>query len=207
VLKPAPQTPLSALAVMRVLEDAGLPAGVVNRVLTRDGAALVSAMLQDRRVRKRSFTGSTQVGRLLLAQAATRVVKCSMELGGNAPFLVFADADLDAAVEGALVAKLRHNSQACTAANRFYLEEPVADAFVVRLVRAMEGLRLGPGLSPGAQLGPLGNAESREKVARLVEAALRHGATLETGGVVPGGRGYFYPPMVLDHVEPWYSTT
>ncbi len=202
VLKPAPETPLSALSVMEVIEEAGVPAGVVNLIPTAESPAVVSALLRDARVRKLSFTGSTEVGRLLLAQAAGRIVKCSMELGGNAPFLVFADADLDAAVEGALVAKLRHNAEACTAANRFYVEEPIADAFVARLTDALAKLRPGPGLDPASQLGPLVNAESRDKVARLVDAALRHGAELRTGGVVPPGPGFFYPATVLDHVSP-----
>lgn len=202
VLKPAPETPLTALALMQVLEEAGLPAGVVNVVPTRASAALVSAALRDRHVRKLSFTGSTKVGRLLLAQAAGRVVKCSMELGGNAPFIVFSDADLDAAVEGALVAKLRHSGQTCVAANRFYVEEPIADAFVERLARAMAGLRVGPGLEPRTQIGPLVNAAGRDKVVRLVDAALRGGATLTTGGVVPPGPGFFYPPTLLDRVAP-----
>jgi succinate-semialdehyde dehydrogenase/glutarate-semialdehyde dehydrogenase len=200
VLKPAPETPLTALAVMAVLEEAGLPPGVVNVIPTLESPAVVSALLRDPRVRKLSFTGSTEVGRLLLAQAAARVVNCSMELGGNAPFVVFSDADLDAAIEGALVAKLRHNAEACTAANRFYVEAPIADAFVARLSEAMGKLRLGPGLAPGSDLGPLVNEESRSKVARLVESAVRRGATLRTGGFVPDGPGYFYPPTVLDHV-------
>ena len=200
VLKPAPETPLTALAVMEVLEEAGLPPGVVNVVPTAESEALVGAALRDPRVRKLSFTGSTEVGRLLLAQAAGRILDCSMELGGNAPFVVFADADLGAAVEGALVAKLRHNGEACTAANRFYVEEPVADEFVERLGSAMAALRVGPGLAPGTQVGPLVSEAAREKVVRLVDAALRRGAQLVTGGSVPPGPGFFYPPTLLDHV-------
>jgi len=202
VLKPAPETPLTALAVMEVLEEAGLPPGVVNVVPTAESEALVGAALRDPRVRKLSFTGSTEVGRLLLAQAAGRVLDCSMELGGNAPFIVFADADIDAAVEGALVAKLRHNGEACTAANRFYVEEPVADEFVDRLARAMSALRVGPGLASGTQVGPLVSEAAREKVIGLVDAALRRGARLVTGGSVPPGPGFFYPPTLLDRVAP-----
>jgi succinate-semialdehyde dehydrogenase/glutarate-semialdehyde dehydrogenase len=202
VLKPAPETPVTALAVMQVLEEAGLPHGVVSVVPTRDNEELVSAALLDPRVRKLSFTGSTEVGRLLLAQAAGRVLNCSMELGGNAPFIVLADADLDAAVEGALVAKLRNSGQSCTAANRFYVEAPIADAFAARLTRAMSALRVGPGLEPGTQVGPLIHAEGRDKIMRLVEAALRRGAKLLTGGAAAPGPGFFYPPTVLDHVAP-----
>lgn len=202
VLKPAPETPLTALAVMQVLEEAGLPHGVVNVVPTGDSEGLVSAALRDPRVRKLSFTGSTEVGRLLLAQAAGRVLSASMELGGNAPFIVLADADLDAAVEGALVAKLRNSGQSCTAANRFYVEAPIADVFAARLTRALAALRVGPGLEPGTQVGPLIHAEGRDKVVRLVETALRRGAKLLTGGAAAPGPGFFYPPTVLDHVAP-----
>lgn len=202
VLKPAPETPLTALAVMEVLEEAGVPAGIVNVIPTSESAAVVDALLSDPRLRKLSFTGSTQTGRILLARAAGRVVKCSMELGGNAPFVVFADADLDAAIEGALVAKLRHNAEACTAANRFYVEAPLADAFVSRLADAMRRLRLGPGLASGSELGPLVSEAARQKVAGLVAKALGHGAELVTGGVVPEGPGFFYPPTVVDRVRP-----
>jgi succinate-semialdehyde dehydrogenase/glutarate-semialdehyde dehydrogenase len=202
VLKPASETPLTALAVASLLAEAGVPPGVVNVVPTTRHAALVAALLQDSRVRKLSFTGSTEVGRLLLAQAAARVVNCAMELGGNAPFIVFADADLDAAVAGALIAKLRHNGEACTAANRFYVEAPVADAFAQKLTAAMAGLRVGNGLDPSVRIGPLVDAKTRHKVARLVEAAVGAGARLRTGGVLPDGPGFFYPATVLDRVAP-----
>lgn len=202
VLKPAPETPLTALAVMQVLEEAGLPPGVVNVVPTCESEALVAAALGDRRVRKLSFTGSTEVGRLLLAKAAERVLDCSMELGGNAPFIVLADADVDAAVEGAVLAKLRNNGEACTAANRFYVEDAIAERFVERLGAAMAALRVGPGMDPGTEIGPLVNREGRDKVVRLVDAALRGGARLVTGGSVPARAGFFYPPTLLDHVAP-----
>jgi len=202
VLKPAPETPLAALAVMEVLEQAGLPPGVVNVVPSAESPAVVSALLADRRLRKLSFTGSTETGRLLLEQAAARVLDCSMELGGNAPFLVYGDADLDAAVEGALVAKLRHNGETCTAANRFLVEESIADAFVERLVQAMARVRVGHGLEPDVELGPLVDEATRDKVTRLVQSALDAGATLRTGGKLPAGPGWFYPPTVLDHVPP-----
>jgi succinate-semialdehyde dehydrogenase/glutarate-semialdehyde dehydrogenase len=202
VLKPAGQTPLTALYVQRILEEAGVPPGVVNVVPTTRSAELTSAILADPRVRKLSFTGSTEVGRVLLAEAARRVVKCSMELGGNAPFLVFADADLDAAVEGAMVAKMRHNGETCTAANRFYVEAPVAEEFAARLARTMAALKVGNGMEPGVQLGPLIDAKTRDKVARLVGAATGTGARVRTGGTTPAGKGFFYPPTVLDRVAP-----
>ncbi|MEO8603875.1 MAG: NAD-dependent succinate-semialdehyde dehydrogenase [bacterium] len=200
VLKPAGETPLTALAVAALLAEAGAPAGVVNVVPTTHNAALVTAMLRDGRVRKLSFTGSTEVGRLLLAQAAERVIKCSMELGGNAPFIVFADADLDAALEGALIAKLRHNGEACTAANRFYIERPVAEAFARKLEVAFCDLKLGNGLDPSVRIGPLVDAATRDKVTRLVAAAVAAGARVRTGGSAPSGPGFFYPATVLDQV-------
>ena len=202
VLKPATETPLTALAVAAILAEAGAPAGVVNVVPTSRNAAVVSAMLADARVRKLSFTGSTEVGRLLLAQAAQRVVKCSMELGGNAPFVVFADADLDAAVAGAMLAKMRHNGEACTAANRFYVERPVAEAFSRQLAAAMGALKMGNGLDPAVRVGPLVDGATRAKVSRLVEAAVAAGARVCTGGAPAPGPGFFYPATVLDRVAP-----
>jgi succinate-semialdehyde dehydrogenase/glutarate-semialdehyde dehydrogenase len=202
VLKPATETPLTALAVAACLAEAGAPPGVVNVVPTTRNAEVVSALLRDRRVRKLSFTGSTEIGRRLLAQAAERVVKCSMELGGNAPFIVFADADLDAAVDGALIAKLRHNGETCTAANRFYVEAPIADAFAERLTAAMAALKLGNGLDPEVQIGPLVDAATRDKVERLVDAAVAAGARVRTGGTRAPGVGFFYPATVLDRVSP-----
>jgi succinate-semialdehyde dehydrogenase/glutarate-semialdehyde dehydrogenase len=202
VLKPASQTPLTALLMAELLAEAGVPPGVVNVVPSRSSGAVVSAMLADPRVRKLSFTGSTEVGSLLLAQAAKRIVSSSMELGGNAPFLVFADADLDAAIEGAMLAKMRHNAQTCTAANRFYVEEPVRQEFTRRLAEAMARVRVGHGLEPGVELGPMIDAGARDKVTRLVDAALAGGAKLVTGGRVPAGPGFFYPPTVLGDVAP-----
>jgi succinate-semialdehyde dehydrogenase/glutarate-semialdehyde dehydrogenase len=202
VLKPAEQTPLTPLLLQELFAEAGVPPGVVNVVPTTRSADVVAAILADPRVRKLSFTGSTEVGRMLLAEAAKRVVKCSMELGGNAPFLVFADADLDAAVEGAMVAKMRHNGETCTAANRFYVEEPVADEFARRLGRAMSSLKLGHGLDPQTQLGPLIDAGTRDKVERLVGAACSAGARVVTGASRPNGAGFFYAPTVLDRVAP-----
>src|SRR6202045_4013737 len=167
VLKPASETPLTALAIADVLARAGVPAGVVNVVPSTRSSVMVRAMLRDQRVRKLSFTGSTEVGRLLLAQAAERVISCSMELGGNAPFIVLNDADVDAAVQGAIVAKMRNGGQACTAANRFYVQRDIASAFVERLVDAMGALKVGNGLDAGVDLGPLVNAGARDKVHEL----------------------------------------
>jgi len=200
VLKPASETPLSALAMAALFHEAGVPPGVVNVVPSRKSGAVADAMLHDRRVRKLSFTGSTEVGRLLLSQAADRVVKCSMELGGNAPFIVLADADLDAAVGAAMVAKLRNGGESCTAANRFYVQEPVAAEFAHRFADEMRKVKLGPGLEEGVQLGPLVNARTRDKVAELVSDAVDCGARVLTGGAAPDRRGYFYEPTVLADV-------
>jgi succinate-semialdehyde dehydrogenase / glutarate-semialdehyde dehydrogenase len=197
VLKPASDTPLTALALGALLSDAGVPAGVVNVLPSRRSAAVVSAMLHDPRVRKLSFTGSTEVGRGLLREAADCVVSCSMELGGNAPFIVFDDADLDSAVAGAMVAKMRNGGEACTAANRFLVQRGIAAEFGKRLALSMGALRVGPGLEDGVQLGPLINAAGRDKVASLVDGAVSDGARIAVGGGIPEGPGFFYPPTVL----------
>jgi succinate-semialdehyde dehydrogenase/glutarate-semialdehyde dehydrogenase len=202
VLKPATDTPLTALALAALYEEAGVPPGVVNVVPSNRSGRVVSAMLHDPRVRKLSFTGSTEVGRVLLREAADTVVNCSMELGGNAPFIVFADADLDAAVEGALVAKMRNAGEACTAANRFYVARPVAGEFTERLANRLAALRVGPGLDAETQVGPLVNAATRDKVAELVDDAVARGATVVTGGGAPDRAGYFYRPTVLGDVPP-----
>jgi succinate-semialdehyde dehydrogenase/glutarate-semialdehyde dehydrogenase len=202
VLKPASDTPLTALAMAAILAEAGVPSGVVNVLPSRSSGKVVGAMLHDPRVRKVSFTGSTEVGRLLLAQAADQVVNTSMELGGNAPFLVFADADLDAAIDGAMIAKMRNAGEACTAANRFYVEESIAEAFSARLAGAMSALRVGPGTSPDTQVGPLVNEDTVAKVDSLVRDAVSAGATATTGGTRPDGPGYYYPPTVLTGVDP-----
>jgi succinate-semialdehyde dehydrogenase/glutarate-semialdehyde dehydrogenase len=200
VCKPAPETPLSALALAKIFEEAGTPPGVVNVVPTSGSSAFVSAVLSDQRVRKLSFTGSTEVGKLLLAQAAQRVVNCSMELGGNAPFIVFEDADLGEAVAGAMIAKMRNGGQACTAANRFLVHESVAAEFASRLTEKMRLLKMGPGLAPGVDVGPLINESARRKVAELVESAVANGARVLAGGDVPMGAGWYYPPTVLAEV-------
>jgi succinate-semialdehyde dehydrogenase/glutarate-semialdehyde dehydrogenase len=200
VLKPASDTPLTALAIGALLHEAGVPAGVVNVVPSQRSSAVVSAMLDSAPVRKLSFTGSTAVGRTLLHAAAERVVSCSMELGGNAPFLVLADADLDAAVSGAMVAKMRNGGEACTAANRFYVHDSVADEFATRLAEAMSGLRVGPGTDESTRLGPLINADAVATVDRLVSDAVTRGATVRTGGHALGRPGCYYAPTVLDDV-------
>src|SRR5437764_6688929 len=202
VLKPASATPLTAVAIAEVLADAGVPAGVVNVVPATRSSAVISAMLKDSRVRKLSFTGSTEVGRILLAQAAEKVISCSMELGGNAPFVVLADADLDAALEGALVAKMRNTGQSCIAANRFYVEAPVAEKFSAMLARAMGAMPVGSGHDPNVKVGPVINDPARQKMLGLVDAAAGHGARVLTGGKAPQRPGYFVPPTVLSEVPP-----
>jgi succinate-semialdehyde dehydrogenase/glutarate-semialdehyde dehydrogenase len=200
VLKPAEQTPLSALALAAVLREAGLPDGVLNVVPTAAPGEVVEPLLRDGRIRKLSFTGSTEVGRLLLGQCADQVLRVSLELGGNAPFIVFADADLDAAVDGAMQAKMRNIGEACTAANRFYVQAPVAEEFTRRLAERMESLAVGHGLETGTQVGPLIDEAARQKVASLVEDATARGAVVRTGGTAVEGPGYFYPPTVLSGV-------
>jgi succinate-semialdehyde dehydrogenase / glutarate-semialdehyde dehydrogenase len=200
VLKPASETPLTMLALMPVLEAAGVPGGVVNVIPSRRAGAVVDAMLSDPRVRVISFTGSTATGRKLLHSAADGVLKSAMELGGNAPFIVFEDADIEAAVEGALVAKMRNIGEACTAANRFYVHEKVHDAFASLLCKRMGALKMGHGLEDGVSVGALVNADTRDKVANLVDDALAKGATALLGGKAPKQTGYFYPATVLTRV-------
>ncbi|MFJ2832839.1 NAD-dependent succinate-semialdehyde dehydrogenase [Streptomyces sp. NPDC087263] len=202
VLKPASDTPLTALAMAAILEEAGVPAGVVNVLPSRRSSAVVSAMLHDPRVRKLSFTGSTEVGRVLLKEAADQVVNCSMELGGNAPFLVFADADLDAAVDGAMLAKMRNGGEACTAANRFYVEASVAEEFGRRLAQRMSAVRIGPGIDPQTEVGPLVNEDTVAKVDSLVRSAVATGARAVVGGRRPDREGFYYEPTVLLDVPP-----
>jgi succinate-semialdehyde dehydrogenase/glutarate-semialdehyde dehydrogenase len=202
LLKPASETPLTALAVADLLTEAGVPAGVVNVIPSRRSGQVAEAVLADPRVRKLSFTGSTEVGRRLLAVASKHVVSCSMELGGNAPFIVFDDADLDEAVAGAMVAKMRNGGEACTAANRIYAHEAIAEEFSRKLAEAMRALKVGPGRDRDNQVGPLINAAAREKIGELVEDAVAKGATVLTGGRAADGPGFFYPPTVLTGVRP-----
>ena len=200
VVKPAEQTPLSILALAGIMQEAGLPDGVLNIVTTADPGPVVEPMIRDGRARKLSFTGSTAVGRKLLEQCADQVMRTSMELGGNAPFVVFEDADLDAAVEGAMLAKMRNIGEACTAANRFYVHSSVAGEFARRLAERMDDLPIGRGVEEGVVVGPLIDAAARAKVSSLVEDAVRRGADVVVGGKPLDGAGYFYPPTVLTNV-------
>jgi succinate-semialdehyde dehydrogenase/glutarate-semialdehyde dehydrogenase len=202
VVKPAHQTPLSMLALAELLAECGLPPGVLNVITSSSSSAVSAPIIADPRLRKLSFTGSTEVGRKLIAQAAENVLAVSMELGGNAPFLIFDDADLDAAVEGAMIAKMRNIGEACTSANRFHVAEPVAGAFAERLAERMRGLRVGRGSEEGVDVGPLIDDTQRMKVADLVSDALGKGATAMVGGSALDGAGYFFEPTVLAGVTP-----
>jgi succinate-semialdehyde dehydrogenase/glutarate-semialdehyde dehydrogenase len=200
IIKPASETPLTMLALMPLLEEAGVPAGLVNVLPSRRTGALVDHLMHDPRVRVISFTGSTGVGRKLLKGAADQVLKPAMELGGNAPCIVFDDADMDTAIEGTMLAKMRNLGEACTAANRIYVHEAVAEEFTRRLTERMQALKVGDGTDPSVDVGPLVNADTRDKVAEFVSDALAKGAKLECGGTVPNGKGFFYPPTVLSNV-------
>jgi succinate-semialdehyde dehydrogenase/glutarate-semialdehyde dehydrogenase len=200
VLKPATLTPLTTLAIAQLMIDAGVPAGVVNIITTSKTNDVMSPILADPRVRKLSFTGSTGVGRHLLRQAADNVLKCSMELGGNAPFLVFDDADLDLALDGAMIAKMRNGGQACTAANRIYVQRGIHDEFARRLAERMGAMRVGPGTDADTEVGPLVDEASVRKVDSLVRDAVSQGARLLAGGKAIEGAGYYYPPTVVTNV-------
>jgi succinate-semialdehyde dehydrogenase/glutarate-semialdehyde dehydrogenase len=200
VVKPAKQTPLSMLALAQILEEAGLPGGVVNVITARSSGAIMEPLIKDPRSRKLSFTGSTEVGKLLIAQSADQVLRTSMELGGNAPFLVFEDADIDAAIEGALIAKMRNGGEACTSANRFHVHEKVADEFAEKLAARIGALKVGRGTDDGVDVGPLIDDTQRSKVAELVEDAVSKGAAVLTGGSRLDGPGYFYGPTVLTDI-------
>jgi succinate-semialdehyde dehydrogenase/glutarate-semialdehyde dehydrogenase len=200
VLKPAALTPLTSMLFVKVLEDLGLPKGVINVVQTTRAGEVTGPIIKDERLRKLSFTGSTGVGRRLIADSADRVLRTSMELGGNAPFLVFEDADLDKAVEGAMAAKLRNMGEACTAANRFIVHESVAADFSKKFAEKMSALKVARGTEDGANIGPLIDEKSRAGVHALVSDAVSKGAKVLTGGAIPSGEGYFYPPTVLADV-------
>ncbi len=202
VIKPAKQTPLSMLALMEILERAGMPPGVGNCITASSSGRVMEPLIRDPRARKLSFTGSTEVGRTLIEQSAEQILRVSMELGGNAPFLIFEDADLDAAVEGALIAKMRNIGEACTAANRFHVAEGVAEDFANRLAERMGALKLGRGTEEDADVGPLIDGDQRGKVQELVDDAVKQGARPIVGGSIPDGRGYFYEPTVLTDVPP-----
>jgi succinate-semialdehyde dehydrogenase/glutarate-semialdehyde dehydrogenase len=201
IIKPASETPLTMLALMPLLEEAGVPPGLVNVLPSRKTGALVDHMLHDLRVRVVSFTGSTGVGRKLLKSAADQVLKPAMELGGNAPVIVFDDADMDTAIEGTMLAKMRNLGEACTAANRIYVHDSIAGEFTKRLTARMSALILGDGTDPSVDVGPLVNADTRDKVAAFVADAVAKGARVECGGTVPDGPGFFYPPTVLSNVS------
>ncbi|HYV15514.1 MAG TPA: NAD-dependent succinate-semialdehyde dehydrogenase [Conexibacter sp.] len=200
VVKPAKLTPLSMLALAQILEEAGLPGGVLNVVTATSAGKTTGPLIADPRLRKLSFTGSTEVGRTLIAAAAENVLRVSMELGGNAPFLVFEDADLDAAVEGAMVAKMRNIGEACTSANRFHVHASVAERFTAKLAERMGALKLGRGVEDGVQVGPLVDDDQRTKVRELVDDAVGKGATCVVGGRDGEGPGHFFAPTVLGDV-------
>lgn len=201
IIKPASETPLTMLALMPLLEEAGVPAGLVNVLPSRRTGVLVDHMLHDPRVRVVSFTGSTGVGRKLLHSAADQVLKPAMELGGNAPVVIFDDADMDTAIEGTMLAKMRNLGEACTAANRIYVHENIADEFTKRLTAAMSALKVGDGTDLSVDVGPLVNADTRDKVAKFVADAVAKGAKIECGGTAPEGKGFYYPPTVLSNVS------
>ena len=200
VMKPAKQTPLSMFALAQILEESGLPPGVLNVVTAESAGDVSKPIISDPRLRKLSFTGSTEVGKKLIEQSAENVLRVSMELGGNAPFLVFDDADVDAAVEGAVLAKMRNVGEACTAANRFHVAESVADEFTAKLAEKLGALKVGRGTEEGVDVGPLIDADQRDKVDELVEDARGRGAEAVVGGQRLDGPGYFYAPTVLSGV-------
>jgi succinate-semialdehyde dehydrogenase/glutarate-semialdehyde dehydrogenase len=200
VVKPAQQTPLSMLMLAKILEEAGLPEGVLNLVTASSAGETTGPLISDPRLRKLSFTGSTEVGRKLMAQASENLLRLSMELGGNAPFLVFEDADIDAAVQGALIAKMRNIGEACTAANRFHVAAPVAQQFAEKLAEKMGSLKVGRGTDDGVEVGPLIDDTQRQKVEHLVDDAVGKGAQVIVGGHARDGAGYFFDPTVLTDI-------
>jgi len=197
ILKPASETPLTALAIVDIMERAGVPKGVINVILPQKVGESISKILHDPRVKNLSFTGSTEVGRVLIREAADRVIRCSMELGGNAPFVVFEDADIPAAVAGLMLAKMRNGGAACTAANRVYVQKKVADQFTKEFSQAMSQLKMGKGTDAGIQLGASVSIKERNKIAELVDAAVKAGGKVHTGGATPAGDGAFYPATVI----------
>jgi succinate-semialdehyde dehydrogenase/glutarate-semialdehyde dehydrogenase len=198
ILKPAGETPLTSIAIIEILERSGVPKGVVNLILPVPAGPSIAKMLKDPRIVHLSFTGSTEVGRILLKEASEGIIRCSMELGGNAPFLVLSDANIDEAVQGAILAKLRNGGAACTAANRFYVASELAEEFTSKLINAMKKLKLAPGLEEGAQIGSIVSINERNKIAELVDIAVKAGARIKLGGIIPSGKGAFYPATVLE---------
>jgi succinate-semialdehyde dehydrogenase/glutarate-semialdehyde dehydrogenase len=197
ILKPASETPLTALAIVDIMERAGVPKGVINVILPQKVGESISKILHDPRVKNLSFTGSTEVGRVLIREAADRVIRCSMELGGNAPFVIFEDADIPAAVAGLMLAKMRNGGAACTAANRVYVQKSIADQFIKEFSQSMSQLKMGKGTDAGIQLGASVSLKERNKIAELVDAAVKSGGKLHTGGTTPEGNGAFYPATVI----------
>ncbi|NKR68925.1 aldehyde dehydrogenase family protein [Rhodococcus hoagii] len=200
IVKPAEETPLTMLLLGEVFAEAGLPDGVLSILPTSNASALSGPLMQDPRLRKVTFTGSTPVGKLLVRNAADQLLRTSMELGGNAPFVVFEDADVDAAVDGAMAAKMRNGGQACTAANRFHVSHAVIEEFTEKLSARISALRTGPGIDPSTDVGPLVNADQRDVVSDLVADAVARGARVRTGGFAPEGPGFFYAPTLLDRI-------
>jgi succinate-semialdehyde dehydrogenase/glutarate-semialdehyde dehydrogenase len=200
VVKPAQQTPLSMLMLAKILEEAGLPGGVLNLITASSASRTTGPLISDPRLRKLSFTGSTEVGRKLMEQASEQLLRLSMELGGNAPFIVFEDADIDEAVKGALIAKMRNIGEACTAANRFHVAAPVAGQFAEKLAERMGSMKVGRGTEDGVEVGPLIDSSQREKVDELVQDAVGKGARALVGGHARDGAGYFYDPTVLTDI-------
>jgi succinate-semialdehyde dehydrogenase/glutarate-semialdehyde dehydrogenase len=197
ILKPASETPLTALAIVDIMERAGVPKGVINVILPQKVGESISKILHDPRVKNLSFTGSTEVGRVLIREAADRVIRCSMELGGNAPFIVFDDADIPSAVAGLMLAKMRNGGAACTAANRVYVQKKIAEQFTREFSHAMSQLTMGKGTAAGVQLGASVSIKERNKIAELVDAAVKSGGKIHTGGTTPAGEGAFYPATVI----------
>jgi succinate-semialdehyde dehydrogenase / glutarate-semialdehyde dehydrogenase len=202
VVKPAQLTPLSMLALAELMTEAGLPRGVLNVVTSRSASTVTGPLFDDPRLRKMSFTGSTPVGKTLMELASKRLVKCSMELGGNAPFIVFEDADLESAVDQAVIAKMRNTGESCVAANRFHVHSSVADEFAERLTDKLAAMPVGRGVDEGVQVGPLIDAKQQAKVGELVDDAVAKGAKVLTGGEKVGDKGYFYAPTVLSGITP-----
>ncbi|EMY35987.1 succinate-semialdehyde dehydrogenase (NAD(P)+), partial [Arthrobacter crystallopoietes BAB-32] len=202
ILKPATLTPLTSLLFAQVMQEAGLPAGVLNVIQTSTAGKVTGPLIKDERLRKLSFTGSTPVGQALIRDSADRVLRTSMELGGNAPFVVFEDADLDKAVDGALAAKMRNMGEACTAANRFIVQDTIAEAFSEKFAAKIAELTPARGTEPESKVGPLIDGKARDGVHELVEDAISHGAKAVTGGAPVDGPGYFYQPTVLTNVSP-----
>ena len=198
ILKPAGETPLTALAIVDILDRAGVPKGVVNLILPTPTGPAIAKMLHDKRVKNLSFTGSTEVGRIILKEAADNVIRCSMELGGNAPFVVMDDANIDEAVKGLMLAKMRNGGAACTAANRIYVQRPVAKEFMEKFAAAMGSFVMGRGRDAGIQLGASVSVKERNKIAELVDNSIKAGAKVLTGGKTPDGPGAFYPATVLE---------